>query len=97
MWVKVNCIPKPETMTAVTAHKQDFLVALIDGELFCAQNHCPHEGVPLTLGCLKNKRVQCSLHGFSFDLTTGDSGQADVDNLKTYPIKQQNNQIYINI
>jgi nitrite reductase/ring-hydroxylating ferredoxin subunit len=49
------------------------------------------------LGCLKNDRVKCSLHGYSFDLKTGDSSEDDVDNMQTYAVKQENNEIYIEV
>ncbi|MBT3195464.1 MAG: (2Fe-2S)-binding protein, partial [Candidatus Ruthia sp.] len=55
------------------------------------------EDIKLTLGCLKGNRVKCSLHGYSFDLATGDSSEADVDNMQTYNVKQENNEIYIEV
>ena len=45
----------------------------------------------------KKGSVVCSLHGFSFDLATGKSSDNDVDNMKTYPVKLENNEIYIQI
>ncbi|MBW5288948.1 MAG: Ferredoxin [Candidatus Ruthia sp. Apha_13_S6] len=98
MWVKVlNRAPKEGTMVEVVVEGRDLLIILNQGELYCADNRCPHEDIKLTLGCLKGNRIKCSLHGFSFDLTTGDSAQVDVDNLHVYPTKQENNKIYINI
>ena len=72
-------------------------MTLVDGKLYCAENRCPHEDIKLTLGCLKENRVKCSLHGYSFDLSTGDSSEQDVDNMRTYPVKKENNEIYIEI
>ncbi|BBB24143.1 2Fe-2S Rieske-type ferredoxin [Isorropodon fossajaponicum endosymbiont JTNG4] len=98
MWVKVlDQAPKEGTMIEVVVKSKDLLITLNQGELHCVDNRCPHEDIKLTLGCLKGNRIKCSLHGFSFDLTTGDSAQADVDNLRVYPTKQENNKIYINI
>lgn len=96
MWVKVlDQVPKEGTMVEVVVKGRDLLIALHQAKLYCADNRCPHEDIKLTLGCLKGNRIKCSLHGFSFDLTTGDSACADVDNLRTYPVKQENNNIYI--
>ena len=98
MWVEVlDCVPKEGTMVEVTLQGEALFVTLVDGQLYCAQNRCPHEDIKLTLGCLKGTRVKCSLHGFSFDLATGDSAEADVDNMKVYPVKQDNNKIYIEV
>lgn len=98
MWVKaLDQSPKEGTMVEFTIEGQNLFVTLNDGTLYCAENRCPHEDIKLTLGCLKGRRVKCSLHGFSFDLATGDSSEDGVDNLVTYPVKQQNNEIYINL
>ena len=98
MWIKaLDQVPAEGTMAEVTLNEQDLLVALHQGRLYCAENRCPHEEVKLTLGCLKANRIQCSLHGFSFDLATGDSSQQAVDNLRVYPVRQENNKVYIDI
>ena len=97
-WYKVlNQAPKEGAMVKVQVNNQKLFVTLNNGQLYCAQDRCPHEDIELTLGCLKGNRVKCSLHGFSFDLATGDSSEQDVDNLQTYAVKQENNEIYIEV
>lgn len=96
-WTKINAVVKPDVLTAISVAQEDLLITLLDGQLFCAQNRCPHEGIKLSLGCLKGKRIKCSLHGFSFDLSTGKSDEAGIESLKIYPIKQENNNIYIKL
>ncbi|VVM27782.1 hypothetical protein BSPWISOXPB_3171 [uncultured Gammaproteobacteria bacterium] len=68
-----------------------------NGALYAAENRCPHEDIELTLGCLKGNRVKCSLHGYSFDLATGNSSEEDVEAMQTYAVKQENNEIYIEL
>ncbi|MBT3276410.1 Rieske 2Fe-2S domain-containing protein [Candidatus Thioglobus sp.] len=98
MWIKVlDKIPKEGTMSAFQVKGKKLFITLTGGELFCAENRCPHEDIELTLGCLKKGSVVCSLHGFSFDLATGKSSDNDVDNMKTYPVKLENNEIYIQL
>ncbi len=97
-WIKVlDQAPKEGTMVEITVADKDLFVTLNNGHLYCAENRCPHEDIKLTLGCLKGDRVKCSLHGYSFDLETGDSSEVDVENMQTYPVKQENKQIYIEI
>ena len=97
-WYKVlNQAPKEGAMVKVQVNNQKLFVTLNNGQLYCAQDRCPHEDIELTLGCLKGNRIKCSLHGFSFDLATGDSSEEDVDNLQTYAVKQENNEIYIEV
>ncbi|MCH9645671.1 MAG: Rieske 2Fe-2S domain-containing protein [Proteobacteria bacterium] len=97
-WHKaLNQPPKEGTMVEVEIQGKKLFVTLNNGQLYCAENRCPHEDIELTLGCLKGNRVKCSLHGYSFDLATGDSSEEDVDNMQTYPVKQENNEIYIEV
>jgi len=97
-WKKVlDQAPKEGTMAEVTVEGKDLFVTMNNGTLYCAENRCPHEDIKLTLGCLKGNRVKCSLHGYSFDLKTGDSSEDDVDNMLTYAVKQENNEIYIEV
>jgi len=98
MWVKVlESAPKEGTMVEITVKGRDLFVTMNEGRLYCAENRCPHEDIKLTLGCLKGNRVKCSLHGYSFDLETGDSLEEDVDNMLTYPIREENNEICIEV
>ena len=97
-WKKVlDQAPKEGTMAEVTVEGKDLFVTMNNGILYCAENRCPHEDIKLTLGCLKGNRVKCSLHGFSFDLKTGDSTEDDVDNMLTYAVIQEDNEIYIEV
>ncbi len=98
MWVKaLDSAPKEGTMVEVELEGKDLFIAMNNGCLYCGENRCPHEGIKLTLGCLKDGRIRCSLHGFSFDLATGESSQTDIENMPIYPIKQENNKIYIEV
>lgn len=97
-WIKVlGQVPKEGAMVEANVKGKDVFIAMNNGALYCAENRCPHEDIKLTLGCLKGNRVKCSLHGYSFDLSTGDSSEEDVDDMQTYNIKQENNEIYIEV
>jgi 3-phenylpropionate/trans-cinnamate dioxygenase ferredoxin subunit len=75
----------------------DILITLVDDKLFACKNLCPHEEIKLSLGCIQNTQIKCSLHGFLFDLTTGNCDNTDVDNLEVYEIKQENDKILIKL
>lgn len=98
MWVKaLDTAPKEGTMVEASVEGKKVFVTMNNGSLYAAENRCPHEDIELTLGCLKGNRVKCSLHGYSFDLATGDSSEKDVNNMQTYAVKQEKNAIYINL
>lgn len=98
MWIQVlDTPPRPNTMVEIQVGDKALFVADFDGQLYCAENRCPHEDIKLTLGCLKAGRVQCSLHGYSFDLQTGQSNDVDIEPMQTYPIKIEDNCIFIEV
>lgn len=98
MWIEIlDKKPKSGTMLETQIKGENLFIANVNDELFCAKNNCPHEDIKLTLGCLKNKTIRCSLHGFIFDLENGKANEKGIDDLVTYSIKEDNNKIYINI
>ncbi|KAA0445301.1 MAG: Rieske 2Fe-2S domain-containing protein [Candidatus Thioglobus sp.] len=98
MWVKVlNSAPREGTMVGAIVDGKKVFVTMNNSVLYAAENRCPHEDIELTLGCIKGNRVKCSLHGYSFDLATGDSLDEQVENMQTYAVKQENHKIYINL
>ena len=45
----------------------------VGGQFHCIDNFCPHRGGSLGEGVLTDKTVACPLHGWRFDVTTGQS------------------------
>jgi nitrite reductase (NADH) small subunit len=56
------------------------------GELFATQAECPHRAGPLADGIVGGGRVMCPLHGFEFDLRTGDAATRQCGPLVTYVV-----------
>ena len=44
----------------------------IDGEFYAIENSCPHQGAPLSEGILCDRVIECDLHGWQFDLRSGE-------------------------
>ncbi|MBI4505111.1 MAG: Rieske 2Fe-2S domain-containing protein [Chloroflexi bacterium] len=57
-----------------------------DGKLLAAQAACPHKGGPLADGIVGGGKVVCPLHGYSFDLATGEPVGNACPALKTYAV-----------
>lgn len=43
----------------------------INGEFHATQNHCTHKGAQLVKGALEGSIIECSQHGWKFDVTSG--------------------------
>ena len=58
----------------------------VDGEFYATENFCPHKGAPLSEGVLCGHVVECGLHGWQFDVRTGECLTVR-ETIKTYPLK----------
>ena len=98
MWFKVlEHPPKPNVLKEVSVSCVKLVLTNAKGKLYCFENRCPHEEVRLSLDCIKNKKIKCALHGYSFNLETGWSSEEDLERLKIYQVKQEKAGIFIEI
>lgn len=44
----------------------------VDGEYYATENFCPHKGARLTEGTLCGHIIECGLHGWQFDVRSGE-------------------------
>ena len=44
----------------------------VDGEFYAIENSCPHKGAALSEGTVCGHVVECGLHGWQFDVRTGE-------------------------
>ena len=56
------------------------------GEVFATSAECPHRGGPLADGLVGSHSVICPLHGFLFDLRTGEAPGRACDRLLTHRV-----------
>jgi nitrite reductase/ring-hydroxylating ferredoxin subunit len=66
----VNEVP-PGTVKGVRVENREVAVFNLNGRFYAAQDTCPHEGAPLSSGCLEGENITCSWHGASFDVSSG--------------------------
>jgi len=57
----------------------------VGGEYYAIENFCPHKGAPLSDGLLCGHVVECSLHGWQFDVRTGECLTVP-ERIKTYKV-----------
>ncbi|MBI1870324.1 MAG: nitrite reductase small subunit NirD [Chlamydiae bacterium] len=75
----------------------DHQIALFHlGNEFCAiDNACPHKQGPLADGILAGSSVFCPLHGWKIDLKTGCALNGGQGQVKTYPVKVVEGDVYV--
>ena len=87
---------KPQQMKRIVVDGRRLLLCNSQDTLFCVDEMCSHEDYSLYLGCIKDGRIKCSLHGSYFDLATGNPAcEPAVEPIRTYPVKIEAGQIWV--
>jgi nitrite reductase/ring-hydroxylating ferredoxin subunit len=74
------------------------LLANLDGKIFATDRICTHEEADLSTGILSEEGVRCPLHLSVFDLNTGKPQNPPAEeSLKTYNVKIDNNEVYVEV
>ena len=74
----------------------DILLANVDDKIYAVDDMCTHEDSSLSLGCLKDELVSCTLHGSRFNVRTGQPMEEPAtEPLLRYPVRIQNGRIEI--
>ena len=68
----------------------------VDGEYYAIENFCPHKGAPLSEGQLCGHIVECSWHGWQFDVRTGECLTVN-EKIKTYKVRNEERVLEIEI
>jgi NAD(P)H-dependent nitrite reductase small subunit len=66
-------------------------------EVFATAALCPHKGVPLAVGCVENGAVICAMHGWEFDLKSGNCRNVPGAEVKTFPVQVESGMIRVRV
>lgn len=74
------------------------LVRTVAGRLYALDDTCTHEEASLADGFIEEERIECPRHGAQFDLASGRAlSLPALESLRTYEVKVENGEIYVNI
>ncbi|NNE68104.1 MAG: Rieske (2Fe-2S) protein [Pyrinomonadaceae bacterium] len=87
----------PEGRGATVQLKDGSEVALynIGGKLHAIENFCPHKGFPLADSRIYGGMVECDLHGYRFDVSTGACVTKSSCSIDAYDVVVEDGWIYI--
>ena len=75
-----------------------YCIYRIEDGYFATDGMCTHEAVHLEDGLVMDDEIECPMHQGVFNIKSGEAiSPPACDDLKTYPVKVENNLIYINI
>lgn len=76
-----------------------------DGGVAALQDLCPHRAMPLSFGCFDGQRIECSYHGWQFDLKgtcrhipsliKGATLDPEKIGITTYPCRDQDGYVWV--
>ena len=69
----------------------------IKGKILAWDNRCPHRGASLADGNISKDVIQCKLHLWEFDTHTECAIQNSKIMIKSYPVKLQDDIVYIDV
>lgn len=72
------------------------VVVNLNGEYYCVEDVCTHDGGPLGEGVLDNGHIICPRHGSHFDVRTGDALTLPAfEPVPTYEVKVENGDLLV--
>ena len=68
----------------------------VGGEYYATENRCPHQNAPLSDGYLCGHVIECGLHGWQFDMRTGECLTVP-DKIRPYRVRVEDGLVKIEI
>ena len=68
----------------------------VNGEYYATENYCPHRGARLTEGALCGHVIECGLHGWQFDVRSGECLTVP-DRIKCYRVRVEEGLVLVEI
>jgi nitrite reductase/ring-hydroxylating ferredoxin subunit len=82
----------------VTLDWKSVLVVKTDGKVYALEGRCSHMGISLDRGTIIDGSIRCPAHGAVFDLATGKRLQnLQAKDIKSYPVTQEGDELYIDL
>jgi nitrite reductase/ring-hydroxylating ferredoxin subunit len=74
---------------------KSYAVFNIDGSLYAVEGSCKHMKAALAAGRLEDSIVTCPMHGWQYDVKTGECLTESWAKLRTFDLKVEQNTVYI--
>ncbi|MFN3661856.1 nitrite reductase small subunit NirD [Yoonia sp.] len=88
-------IPRQGARLVKTAQGCVALFRTADDQVFALDDRCPHKGGPLSEGIVHGASVTCPLHGWVFDMTTGQAQGADEGQVQTFAVRVEGERVLL--
>lgn len=87
-------VPPGQSTTVVVSGKNIALFN-VDGTVYATDDTCLHAGGSLGAGKLEGKVITCRLHGWRYNVTTGNTLNVPDYGVKSYPVNVADGKILV--
>ncbi len=94
---KAESVPPGRGATVKLKDGSEVALYNINGEFHAIENFCPHKGYPLADSRLYGNIVECDLHGWRFDVRTGECFTKQGCELENYDVIVEEGMIKIKV
>lgn len=97
-WVEIGRLSDIPPLGARVVQTRKGPIAVFRAEhdqLYALDDKCPHLGGPLSNGIVFGAQVACPLHNWSIELETGIAAAPDEGCTLSYPVKLENNVVFL--
>ncbi|QJD87356.1 MocE family 2Fe-2S type ferredoxin [Cohnella herbarum] len=101
IWIEACEVDDIEVEDVIRFDHEDRTFAIYrteKGDFFASDGYCTHEKFHLSNGLVMGNLIECPKHNGRFDIPTGQAKRAPVCvDLKTYPVKIEDDKVFIQI
>jgi nitrite reductase (NADH) small subunit len=90
-------LPPPNQARTAACNGKMLCLANVRGTIAALDNECLHQGGSLGQGTIEDGKVVCPWHGWKWDPTTGIAVDHRDQKLRTYPVKLENGEVYVDV
>ena len=90
-----NAVPVGRGATVKLKDGSELALFNVGGRFYAVENFCPHKGAPLADSRLYGNVVECDLHGWRFDVSTGECFTKKNCSIESYEVLIEDGMIKI--
>jgi nitrite reductase/ring-hydroxylating ferredoxin subunit len=83
---QVGALPEGRGATVQLKNGNEVALFNIDGNYYAIENFCPHKGFPLADSRTYGNTVECDLHGYRFDVRSGECFTKSSCSIESYEV-----------
>ncbi len=72
-------------------------VFLLNGKYYAIEGDCKHQKAPLDSGKVEGSVVECSWHGWRYDIPSGECLTEKWARLRTYPVEEEDDWLVVDL